>query len=408
QACRLQQAITPDTQPACIVYPSTPEMLAAVVGCAHHQGWPLAIMGSGSKLTWGGLRSGIQVAVSTIRLNRLVDHAVGDMTVTVEAGMPLSTLQPILAQAGQWLPVDPLYGEQASVGGTIATAATGSLRHRYGGIRDLVLGITIVRCDGQLAKAGGRVVKNVAGYDLMKLFTGSYGTLGIISQATFRVYPLPEASQTVLLVGDADSVAQASRTVVGSALTPIAVDLLSADLAKSLGLGTDIGLAVRFQGFSASVTEQSDRVSAVADTLGLTHQILSNQADQQWWQQRQQAMAQTTPPTLLCKVGIRSTEAVSLLRQVAALPASRAVIHAASGTGWLRLAESVAIADIMAIRAYCQAAGGYLSILEAPIALKQDCDLWGYHGNALDLMRRLKYQFDPSNLLNPGCFVGGI
>lgn len=411
QACRLQQAITPDTQLACIVHPSTLEMLATVVGYAHHHGWPLAIVGSGSKITWGGLRSGIQIAVSTAHLNRLVDHAVGDMTVTVEAGMPLSTLQPILAQEGQWLPVDPLYSDQATIGGTIATAATGSLRHRYGGIRDLLLGITIVRCDGQIAKAGGRVVKNVAGYDLMKLFTGSYGTLGVISQATFRVYPLPEATQTIVLVGDADNIAQASRTVVGSALTPIAVDLLSAELVKLLDLGTGLGLAVRFQGFSPSVIEQGDRVCAVADALGLTHQTLWGQADDQWWQHLHQSMAQTmapAPPTLLCKVGIRSTEAVTLLQQVATLPGSRTIIHAASGTGWLRLADSIAIAEVMAIRAYCQAAGGYLSILEAPIALKQGCDLWGYHGNALDLMRRLKHQFDPSNLLNPGCFVGGI
>ncbi len=391
-----------------VAYPSTQQELGKIVQAANCNNWQLLSLGNGSKLGWGGLRSGAQLAVSTTHLNRLVDHAVGDMTVTVESGMRLLDLQHHLSKAGQWLPVDPLYGDYVTIGGMIATADTGSLRHRYGGIRDLLIGVSFIRSDGQLANAGGRVVKNVAGYDLMKLLTGSYGTLGIIAQATFRLYPLPEASQSIMLIGTADSITNASQTLLGSALMPITVDLLSSGLVKSLGLGTDMALLVRFQGLLQSVTEQSDRLLDVANALGLSSQVFIHDEDVDLWQRLQVAMDCRTPPRLLCKLGIRPTEAVNLLADLEAMPESRAIVHAASGVGRLWVAESVTIEALMAVRSRCQAAGGYLSILEAPVATKEQIDVWGYDGNALEVMRRLKQQFDPSNVLNSGCFVGGL
>lgn len=192
------QAIASQIPPSCIVYPETTEQLPQVIREANSNKWRVLPCGSGSKLSWGGLVKGVDVVVSTQRLNQLIDHAVGDLTVTAEAGMKFSELQGILAKANQFLAIDPVT-PSATLGGIVATADTGSLRQRYGSVRDQLLGITFVRADGQVAKAGGRVVKNVAGYDLMKLFTGSYGTLGVISQVTFRVYPIPEISATVVL-----------------------------------------------------------------------------------------------------------------------------------------------------------------------------------------------------------------
>ncbi|HEY9883407.1 MAG TPA: FAD-binding oxidoreductase, partial [Thermosynechococcaceae cyanobacterium] len=200
QQASIAQAVAPDVTVSGVAYPSTPAALAAMVQADDRQ--PLLPCGAGSKLAWGGLVGGLKdkektlplLVVSTERLNQLIDHAIGDLTVTVEAGMRFADVQATLATAGQYLPIDPAYPDHATIGGIIATADTGSLRQRYNGVRDLLLGVSIVRADGQVAKAGGRVVKNVAGYDLMKLFTGSYGTLGIITQATLRVYPLPEAS----------------------------------------------------------------------------------------------------------------------------------------------------------------------------------------------------------------------
>ncbi|MEO1070577.1 MAG: FAD-binding oxidoreductase, partial [Cyanobacteria bacterium J06638_6] len=206
--------------PEAIVYPTTEAELAAVMACAHEHRWRVLPSGSGSKLTWGGVGNGVDLVVSTARLNQVIDHAVGDMTLTAQAGVKLSELVPRLAQHDQFLAVDPAYPDRATLGGIVATADTGSLRQRYGGLRDMLIGISFVRYDGAIAKAGGRVVKNVAGYDLMKLMTGSYGTLGIISQLTFRLYPGQDVSKTVATTGSATAVAALVSTLRLSPLTP--------------------------------------------------------------------------------------------------------------------------------------------------------------------------------------------
>ncbi|NET36908.1 MAG: FAD-binding oxidoreductase, partial [Cyanothece sp. SIO1E1] len=207
---QIAQVTVPGTSVDCVVYPNTQTELSQVIACAHQQRWRVLVCGSGSKLNWGGLANGIDLVISTEKLDRLIHHAVGDLTVTVEAGIKFHHLQSVLSQAGQFLAMDPAYLESATLGGMIATADTGSLRQRYGGIRDMLIGVSFVRSDGQIVKAGGQVVKNVAGYDLMKLMTGSYGTLGVLSQVTFRTYPQPDVSKTVILTGESEAIAKAT------------------------------------------------------------------------------------------------------------------------------------------------------------------------------------------------------
>ena len=178
-----------------LVTPNNITALAEVVKTAIANKWQLIPSGNGSKLDWGELTTNVDLIVSTQKCDRIIAHAVDDLTVTVEAGITLAQLQAKLKEHNQFLPIDPAFPQEATIGGILATADTGSWRQRYGGIRDLVLGISFVRGDGAIAKAGGKVVKNVAGYDLMKLLIGSYGTLGIITEATFRTYPIPENSQ---------------------------------------------------------------------------------------------------------------------------------------------------------------------------------------------------------------------
>jgi len=393
--------------PRCIVYPHTPEELAEVMTLAHREQWRVLPCGSGSKLGWGGLVEGAEVVVSTQRLNRLIEHAVGDLTVTVEAGCKFSHLQQTLKAANQFLAIDPPYPEAATIGGILATSVTGSLRHGYGGIRDMVLGISLVRADGQTAKAGGRVVKNVAGYDLMKLFTGSYGTLGTLSQVTLRVYPLPMASTTVLLTGEAEALAQASKILLASTLTPTAADLLSASLMANLGGDRQLGLLTRFESVEASVQEQAARVQEIGQQLGLQSIHYSQPDEAALWQKLQNLMwspGENRLPT--CRIGVLPSNAIALLQQ---LETEMGLIHAGSGLGSVRF-DSLAVKPetILAMRSYCQTFGGFLTLLEAPITLKQQLDVWGYSGNALDLMRKIKQQFDPKNLLSPHRFVGGI
>lgn len=393
-------AVAAGKLPSCIVYPQSQEQLAAVIATAHQNNWRVLPCGSGSKLGWGGLTKDIDVVVSTERINRLIEHAVGDLTVTVEAGMKFSHLQNILAQARQFLALDPSTTE-ATIGGIVATADTNSLRQRYGSVRDQLLGITFIRADGQIAKAGGRVVKNVAGYDLMKLFTGAYGTLGIISQVTFRVYPIQEVSGTVVLTGAAEDISQAATTLRGSALTPTQADLISTGLVSSLELGQGIGLIARFQSIGESVKEQSHRLLEVGEKLGLAGVVFSGTDESHLWERLQQQIhPPSTESTITCKIGLLPSAAVEVLRQVQV-----GLIHIGSGLGVLQVEDGQ---QVLRVRSHCQSHNGFLTVLQAPVPVKQQIDVWGYTGNALPLMRRIKEQFDSKNILSPGKFVGGI
>lgn len=408
---QIAQAVTPETAINCVVYPATAAELAEVMACAFHNRWRVLPCGSGSKLHWGGLASGIQVVVSTARLNQLVEHASGDLTVTAAAGMQLANLQPILASAGQFLAVDPAYLDRATLGGIVSTADTGSVRQRYGGIRDMLIGLSMVRADGKIAKAGGRVVKNVAGYDLMKLLTGAYGTLGILTELTFRIYPLPPTSQTIVLTGAADSIAQATAKILSSVLTATALDLLTPALTSKLELGTGIGLAVRFQTIDVSVAQQSEQVLQLGQTLGLTAARLEAAAETHLWQQSR-ALIDLPPPNsaITCKIGVEPSQVVAALSQIYQLaPTSLGKIYAGSGLGIVQLpigSSSESSQVLLALRQFCQTQGGFFTVLAAPPDLKQKIDLWGYPGNALPIMQRLKTQFDPEHLLSPHRFVG--
>lgn len=409
---RLARVNAPENFPSSIVYPSRAEELASVMSCAYSNSWGVLPCGSGSKLGWGGVGKGIDLVVSTERLNRVIDHAVGDLTVTVEAGVKFADLQEILLKTGQFLPLEPAYPQEATLGGIIATADSGSLRQRYGGVRDMLLGISFVRCDGQIAKAGGRVVKNVAGYDLMKLFTGSYGTLGVLTEVTLRVYPVPEAAGTVVLTGEKEAIASATQTLLASALTPTAIDLLSPQFVAQLGIGQGMGLMVRFQSVAQSVKEQSSRLLEVGQKLGLQGRLYTDRDEANLWQSLpEQIWKVPQEPVIICKIGVLPTAAVTTLTQLDTLtsPPGLGLIHAGSGLGLLRLdPASVTAQTIMEMRRYCQSQGGFLTVLEAPISLKQQLDVWGYSGNALNIMRGIKQQFDPKNLLSPRRFVGGI
>lgn len=404
---RIAKAISPETQPNLILYPSSSDELAEAIRFAYRNNWGILPCGSGSKLSWGGVVEDINLVISTERLNRLLEHAVGDLTVTVEAGMKFADVQKILAASNQFLALDPAYPQDATIGGIIATADTGSWRQRYGGVRDMLLGLSFVRADGAIAKAGGRVVKNVAGYDLMKLFTGSYGTLGMISQVTLRVYPLPAASRTVVLTGEAQPLATATKTLLASALTPTVVDLISPQITANLGISKDISLVVRFQSVPESVEEQSERLLDVGKQLSLQGVIYSDTEEVDFVEKLQTSIWETPHSTqqgaILCKIGVRPSEAVTILHQLYTLApdSSRGLIHAGSGLGLLHLQEPE---TILKMRQYCQAQGGFLTVLEAPLSIKQELDVWGYIGNALNLMRKIKEQFDPQNRLNPNRF----
>ncbi|NKB17580.1 MAG: FAD-binding oxidoreductase, partial [Pseudanabaena sp. CRU_2_10] len=342
----------------------------------------------------------------------------GDLTVTVEAGMRFADLQATLAKSGQFLAIDPAYADTATIGGIVATGNTGSLRHRYNSVRDMCIGISFVRSDGELVKAGGRVVKNVAGYDLMKLLTGSYGTLGAIAQVTFRVYPLAVASATVVLTGNVASISQARSEILMSSLTPARLDLLSGNLLDKLGIDSDcdrgLGLVARFDSIAKSTTQQSDRLAELAKALDL--KVTNIEDSDRFWTQLQDCLwqASNADRTIICKLGVLSAEASNTLAAISTMATNVAPeltiyvqIHTGSGLGILRcdlpmqVATESAIMLVREIRNLLEKTGGFLSILEAPSEVKQKLDVWGYTGNALSIMKALKQKFDPQNILNP-------
>ena len=405
--------------PSCLVLPSTTADLGQVMALATEYGWRVLPMGGGSKLGWGGLAEGFDIALSTARLNRVVEHAVGDFTVTVEAGMRFADLQALLAEQRQFLAVDPAFAATATVGGIVATADAGSLRQRYGGLRDMLIGVAFVRYDGKVAKAGGRVVKNVAGYDLMKLMTGAYGSLGILSELTFRLYPMQAVSRTILLSGGERAVTQAIAEVRMSGLTPIALDLTLSPLAATLTEGLappvkaagQMALVARFQGISAGVEEQTERLQKVGKFHDLHYQQLEGEADATFWRRVSKLIE---PGTVLCKVGMRPSAVPALLALLDgfAVAGCEGLMHSSSGLGWVQWKRGEKLEDlkeeIAVVRSHCQENGGFLTVLQAPVALKQSMDVWGYRGNALKVMGDIKEKFDPQRLLSPGRFVGGL
>ena len=425
QRPKLQQsiraAIAEATTPT-LVYPTTVEELSQVVSLAQQQNWTLLPMGQGSKLSWGSLGKPVDIVVSTARLNRVIEHAVGDFTVTVEAGLKVSELQAMLADKRQFLAVDPAFETEATVGGIVSTADTGSLRQRYGGLRDMLIGVQFVRYDGQIAKAGGRVVKNVAGYDLMKLMTGAYGSLGILSELTFRLYPAKANERSLILMGSSSAIAQATAAARMSGLTPVALDVLSAKLLSSLlpdvdlGNNIDMGLVARFQGVAEGVEEQTERLRAIARTCQLQSEQLDDAADLAFWQRCKQIIQ---PQTVLCKVGIKPSEIASFVSLTSSFDtdAAEVQVHAGSGLGYVQINDAQ-IAEgrtvdswvdrIEKMRSHCQSYGGFLSVLQAPKSLKTAIDVWGYTGNAHSIMADIKAKFDPQTMLSPGRFVGGL
>ncbi len=360
--------------------------------------------GGGTKWAWGRPIPPGDVEVSTAGLERIMEHNAGDLTAVVQAGVRLADLQQALAERGQMLALDPPLGqppepEAATIGGIVATADTGPLRHRYGAVRDLLLGVTVALSDGTVARAGGKVIKNVAGYDLPKLFAGSFGTLGLILEVAVRLHPRPRGSITVL--GRSDDPAALQRAV--SALAHASLALEAADLAWSGGLGE---VLTRICG--AGKLPRAGEARRLMEEAGLEGEI--EEDDEELW--ATQRAKQRSPDGMVVRVCGLLSETARALRVAHRLGASL-VGRGGLGAWWLRLEPGVpsgsprgaaAIEELRAALAPMPCV-----VLDAPAAVREQMDVWGkQEDGALGLMRRVKARFDPSATLNPGIFVGGI
>jgi glycolate oxidase FAD binding subunit len=408
-----EPAVAVDGVPAGLAArPRTVEEASQVLAAAAADGLAVAFAGGGSKLGLGNPPERVDLLVSSGRLDQVLEHAAGDLVVRAQAGVRLADLQAALAPAGQWLALDPPE-PGATVGGVVAANAAGPRRLRYGTVRDLIIGITVVLADGTVARAGGKVVKNVAGYDLAKLFCGSLGTLGLVAEVIFRLHPRPAAAAAVTLqVERPEQAGQAVQRLQRSPLEPSAVELSWVDW-QFPGR-----LTVLFEGIEPGVEAQA---AAAAGLLGgLGEAAVAGPGGTEAELSRLGAL-----PFEKAAVGVKAAcppaELAGALEDLRASMLGDAVsAHAATGVLWaaspireddLRPSgEDMGIlaAEIARVRERLIARGGSLVVVKAPPELKRAVDVWGPAGDALGLMRRVKERFDPDHRLAPGRFVGGI
>jgi glycolate oxidase FAD binding subunit len=375
--------------------PSTAAEAAEALRAAAVAGQRVRIVGNGTKLAWGNAIASPDVELRTTSMTDVVAHNAGDFTAIVQPGLPFATLQRELAGKGQMLAIDPP-AQDATVGGVIATADSGPLRHRYHAPRDLVIGVQLALADGSVARAGGTVIKNVAGYDLSKLFTGSFGTLGLIAEVALRLHPLPQNTATA--IGRSDDPARLAAAAAACAREPLEAD------ACDVGWDAEGGaILVRLSGDTAT-----DRVARTLPLLADAGLLTSVEHDDEpiWARQRE---GQRSPEGVAVKVSATPAALRSVLEAARDLGATL-VGRAALGLSWLRLdglSDGDAAAKVAALRE--RLAPASVTLLDAPAAVRGAVDPWGpVDPGRLALMRSVKARFDPTGALAPGLFVGGL
>ncbi|HWR46788.1 MAG TPA: FAD-binding oxidoreductase [Pseudonocardiaceae bacterium] len=375
-----------------VARPGNAEEVAAVLHAAAGLGLRVVARGSGSRLAWGVAPTAVDLIVDTSRMAAVLAHAAGDLVVTVQAGVPMGALQRALAPYRQRLALD-YDNPGGTIGGTIATAASGPLRYRYGSVRDLLIGITVVLADGSVARSGGKVVKNVAGYDLGKLYTGSLGTLGLITEAVFRLHPLPEARRWITVpAADAARAAAAIAAIRGSQHDPVALEV------DRTARGGPVTVVTAVEGVAAGIGARADAVADLVGSAAGTPATVSERSPD-WW-----GLAPHPPQGPAATITCEPTGLADLLG------AAPGALRGSAGAGVLvaGLDDNDRLgAELAELREITHRHGGSTVLRCAPTKRKVNLDVWG-PVPALALMRRLKDQFDPEHRLSPGRFVGGI
>ncbi len=396
--------------PAWVVRPGGVGEVQACVREAAATGAALVASGAGAHLDIGAPPRRLDVLLRLDRLARVLDHQAADMTVTVEAGCTLVALAEVLAAADQWLPLDPPRPEATTVGGLLAANLSGPLRASQGTARDWLIGLRTVGADGAVTVSGGKVVKNVAGYDLPKLHVGALGTVGVIVEATFKVRPRPPYEEAVIV--GCPTLASAADTALALrdlAVEPLWLELVGPEVFAADGLAEN-AVVVGFGGILEEVVHGRKRLLEEVGTRGL------------------HALAIADGAALRARLGEFAVEPAAAVLRAATLPAAagevieaarahartvntavRCRAHAASGVVRMAVVTRAAVAPLVrALRLDVEASGGSLVVERADAGVKAAVDVWGHPGPALDLMRRVKTAFDPAGLFSPGRFVGGL
>lgn len=421
--------VTPNT----VVYPTCAEEVAGALSCAAAHDLAVIPCRNGTKLGIGTPPRRYDVALCLKDMNRVWYYEPDDLVVSVEPGMKFADLQRFLARHQLWIPLDPGGGERASVGGILAPNAAGPLRLQYGGARDMVLGMKIATPDGRIVKTGGRVVKNVAGYDLAKLLIGSYGTLGVIVEATFKLYPrVPNRATWVIDPGTLATAREIRRELLRSPLRPLRMVLLNAQAQRLLG-GNGSGAAaapethfaiwIEAGGSDRVLARYADELNALVVKHGAAIHTAEKEAAALVWERiadfgSRLTEEQQVPVLVRASLPIASAED---FLQSAEVEGGKQRFDVAgvvqTGVGvvelGLRVAESRGFGPgpeglINTLRSAAASLGGSVVVTRYPAKMKSMIDVWGPPGDDFEVMRKLKATWDPKSTLSPGRFVGGL
>jgi glycolate oxidase FAD binding subunit len=388
------------------VSPGDVQQVVEILRFAHANALSVMPSGGGTKLGWGNTLTA-DIELNMKRLNQLREHAWQDMTCTVQAGCTWTAMQDALKTHWQMVALDPLHPERATVGGIVACNDSGALRLKYGGLRDLIIGMTMVLADGTVAKSGGKVVKNVAGYDMHKLLTGSFGTLGVIAEVNFRLHPVEVHSRTWTAVGTgaveaglaASSLAEPLRALLDAQLTPSCVQLRA--------FREECVLDIRVAAPPECLDDYESRIRTILGTLAI------RKSGEEVWNAQQQLFDDND--ALVLKISVLPAEICLLATELHQWTAGDGtdLELVAQATGLMNVAvhsatDAALVALIERLRARVSKSGGSVVALQIPGRLRGSVEMWGPDRGAFSLMREIKRRFDPRRILSPGRFVGNI
>jgi glycolate oxidase FAD binding subunit len=400
--------------PMAVAVPESEEEVGGLLRAASEAGLSVLVRGSGSHLYLGEPAGPMGVVVPLTRLNRVVEYEPGDLTMTVQAGMPLGALQRLTQERGQVVPLEPPGPGAATVGGIAATNLSGPRRMRYGSPRDAVIGMRVALTDGQVIKAGGKTVKNVAGYDVSKLFVGSLGTVGAMVEVTLRLLPAPEARAVMVAALESEEAAEAAARAVGSRLEVASCDIVNEACARRIrgALPVRVGggrsaLCVGLEGAREAIERQEREIRGMASGEWVRRD--GEEAEDVLRAVRDLAYPAQEGATLL-RASVPMTRTAEVLAEVSSRDGWQGVARVGDGQVYVSPdAEGPEIAaKLRELRGKAEGWGGYAVLESGSVELRREVGVWGEASENMDLMRGLKQSYDPAGVLGCGRFLRGL
>jgi glycolate oxidase FAD binding subunit len=403
------------------IYPKTETEISSIISYANNKGHSLFIMGNGTKRGYGGLLEKADILLALAKYTGIVEHNPGDMTITVKSGTPFQEIQNYLAQYNQKIPLDPFYPKHATIGGIISANDSGPKRMGYGSARDNVIGLRMVYPDGTLIRSGGKVVKNVAGYDMNKLFIGAMGTLGVVSQVTMKLRPIPKY-ESILCVSfpenNLEEIQAFAVKMLDSMIEPISLEILTPSLAGKLTNINQYTLLISFEDVKSSVHYQENVIRSLTPEKTTLTSLSQNEAKSFWdkfYHQQPNGLTNLPPTVAVLKIGVTNIDVIKIIKEAAIIGDTCHVsieAHGGLGTGLtqitIRGASDDVVSAIKLIRDQAVDLGGYAIVKHLPFSLRKIVNVWGDQTASHFLYEGIKQKIDHNQIMNPSRFVGGI